>query len=75
MIPDRQDRLMPLVMMTRRAALLAALADLPQGELLHNGMINEEDMNLFKLTDDIDEAVDESPASIAATLDRYVGRC
>jgi uncharacterized protein (TIGR00730 family) len=30
-----------------------------KAELLHNGMIEEEDMNLFKLTDDIDEAVDE----------------
>ncbi len=30
-----------------------------KAELLHNGMIDEEDMNLFKLTDDIDEAVEE----------------
>jgi hypothetical protein len=30
-----------------------------KAELLHNGMINEEDMNLFKLTDNIDDAVDE----------------
>ncbi|MGZ5515086.1 MAG: LOG family protein [Candidatus Aminicenantales bacterium] len=30
-----------------------------KAELLHNGMITEQDMNLFKLTDNIDEAVDE----------------
>jgi len=30
-----------------------------KAELLHNGMIGEKDMHLFKLTDDIDEAVDE----------------
>ena len=30
-----------------------------KAELLHNGMIGEEDMNLFKLTDDVDEAVAE----------------
>jgi len=30
-----------------------------KAELLHNGMINEQDMNLFKLTDDVDEAVEE----------------
>jgi len=30
-----------------------------RAELLHNGMIGEEDMNLFKVTDDIDEAVEE----------------
>ncbi len=30
-----------------------------KAELLHNGMIGEEDMNLFKLTDNIDDAVDE----------------
>lgn len=30
-----------------------------KAELLHNGMIGAEDMNLFKVTDDIDEAVDE----------------
>jgi uncharacterized protein (TIGR00730 family) len=30
-----------------------------KAELLHNGMIDEEDMNLFKITDDIDEAVEE----------------
>ncbi len=30
-----------------------------KAELLHNGMIGEEDMNLFKLTDDVDAAVEE----------------
>lgn len=30
-----------------------------KAELLHNGMIGEEDMNLFTITDDIDEAVNE----------------
>lgn len=30
-----------------------------KAELLHNGMISAEDMNLFKLTDDVDEAVEE----------------
>lgn len=30
-----------------------------KAELLHNGMIAEQDMNLFKLTDSIEEAVDE----------------
>jgi uncharacterized protein (TIGR00730 family) len=30
-----------------------------KAELLHNGMIGEEDMNLFKLTDDITAAADE----------------
>jgi uncharacterized protein (TIGR00730 family) len=30
-----------------------------KAELLHNGMIEEEDMNLFKLTDDVDAAVEE----------------
>jgi uncharacterized protein (TIGR00730 family) len=30
-----------------------------KAELLHNGMISEEDMNLFKLTDDVSVAVDE----------------
>jgi len=30
-----------------------------KAELLHNGMIDEKDMHLFKLTDNIDEAVDE----------------
>jgi uncharacterized protein (TIGR00730 family) len=30
-----------------------------KAEILHNGMINEEDMNLFKLTDDVDAAVEE----------------
>jgi hypothetical protein len=30
-----------------------------KAELLHNGMIEEQDMNLFKLTDSVDEAVDE----------------
>jgi uncharacterized protein (TIGR00730 family) len=38
-----------------------------KAELLHNGMINEEDMNLFKLTDDIEEAVEE----IAGFYRRY----
>ncbi len=30
-----------------------------KAELLHNGMISEEDMNLFRITDDIDVAVEE----------------
>jgi len=30
-----------------------------KAELLHNGMISEEDMNLFMLTDDVDAAVEE----------------
>ncbi len=30
-----------------------------KAELLHNGMISEEDMNLFKLTDDVAAAADE----------------
>ena len=30
-----------------------------KAELLHNGMICAEDMNLFKITDDVDEAVEE----------------
>ena len=30
-----------------------------KAELLHNGMIEEQDMHLFKLTDDVDEAVAE----------------
>jgi hypothetical protein len=30
-----------------------------KAELLHNGMIGEEDMHLFKITDDIDAAVEE----------------
>jgi uncharacterized protein (TIGR00730 family) len=30
-----------------------------RAELLHNGMISAEDMNLIKLTDDVDEAVEE----------------
>ncbi len=30
-----------------------------KAELLHNGMIREEDMNLFKLTDDVEAAVKE----------------
>jgi hypothetical protein len=30
-----------------------------KAELLHNGMIAEQDMNLFKLTDNIEDAVDE----------------
>jgi uncharacterized protein (TIGR00730 family) len=30
-----------------------------KAELLHNGMINTEDMNLFKITDDVEEAVEE----------------
>ncbi len=30
-----------------------------KAELLHNGMIREEDMNLFKLTDDVESAVQE----------------
>ena len=30
-----------------------------KAELLHNGMIGEEDMNLFMLTDDVDAAVEE----------------
>jgi uncharacterized protein (TIGR00730 family) len=30
-----------------------------KAELLHNGMIDEEDMNLFMLTDDVDAAVEE----------------
>ncbi|MBN2264988.1 MAG: LOG family protein [Candidatus Aminicenantes bacterium] len=30
-----------------------------KAELLHNGMINAEDMNLFKITDDVGEAVEE----------------
>jgi len=30
-----------------------------KAELLHNGMINAEDMNLFKLTDNVEEAVEE----------------
>jgi hypothetical protein len=30
-----------------------------KAELLHSGMIDGEEMNLFKVTDDIDEAVDE----------------
>ncbi len=30
-----------------------------KAELLHNGMITEQDMNLFKLTDSVEEAVDE----------------
>jgi uncharacterized protein (TIGR00730 family) len=30
-----------------------------KAELLHNGMIGDEDMNLFKLTDDVDAAVEE----------------
>lgn len=30
-----------------------------KAELLHNGMIEEQDMNLFKLTDDVEEAVEE----------------
>ncbi|MGB8958952.1 MAG: LOG family protein [Candidatus Aminicenantales bacterium] len=30
-----------------------------KAELLHNGMIEEQDMNLFKLTDSVEEAVDE----------------
>ena len=30
-----------------------------KAELLHNGMIDEEDMNLFKLTDNVEEAVEE----------------
>jgi hypothetical protein len=30
-----------------------------KAELLHNGMIDEADMNLFKLTDNVDEAVEE----------------
>ena len=30
-----------------------------KAELLHNGMIEEQDMNLFKLTDSVEEAVEE----------------
>lgn len=30
-----------------------------KAELLHNGMISDEDMNLFKLTDDVNAAVEE----------------
>ncbi|HPF38507.1 MAG TPA: LOG family protein [Phycisphaerae bacterium] len=30
-----------------------------KAELLHNGMISSEDMNLFKVTDSVDEAVEE----------------
>ena len=30
-----------------------------KAELLHGGMIGEEDMNLFKITDDVDAAVEE----------------
>lgn len=60
MIQTGKTNLMPLV-----------LIDAPGGtywqhwrtyvkaELLHNGMIDAKDMNLFKLTDDVDEAVEE----------------
>jgi hypothetical protein len=60
MIQTGKTALMPLVMIDAPGGTYwQHWRTYLKAELLHNGMINEEDMNLFKLTDDIDEAVDE----------------
>ena len=60
MIQTGKTNLMPLVMVDAPGGTYwQHWRTYIKAELLHNGMINEEDMNLFKLTDDVDEAVAE----------------
>jgi uncharacterized protein (TIGR00730 family) len=60
MIQTGKTTLMPLVMIDAPGGTYwQHWRTYLKAELLHNGMIDEEDMNLFKLTDDIDEAVEE----------------
>ena len=60
MIQTGKTNLMPLVMIDAPGGTYwQHWRTYLKAELLHNGMIDEEDMNLFKLTDDIDEAVEE----------------
>jgi uncharacterized protein (TIGR00730 family) len=60
MIQTGKTNLMPLVMIDAPGGTYwQHWRTYLKAELLHNGMIDDEDMNLFKLTDDVDEAVDE----------------
>jgi uncharacterized protein (TIGR00730 family) len=60
MIQTGKANLMPLVMIDAPGGTYwQAWSAYLKAELLRNGMIEEEDMNLFKLTDDIDAAVAE----------------
>lgn len=60
MIQTGKTNLMPLVMIDAPGGTYwQHWRTYIKAELLHNGMIEEEDMNLFKLTDDVDEAVEE----------------
>ena len=60
MIQTGKTNLMPLVMVDAPGGTYwQHWRTYIKAELLHNGMINEEDMNLFKLTDDVEEAVAE----------------
>ena len=60
MIQTGKTNLMPLVMVDAPGGTYwQHWRTYLKAELLHNGLINEEDMNLFKLTDDVDEAVAE----------------
>jgi uncharacterized protein (TIGR00730 family) len=60
MIQTGKTTLMPLVMIDAPGGTYwQHWRTYIKAELLHNGMIGEQDMHLFKITDDIDEAVDE----------------